>query len=171
MIDVKVKFFFDRKAVIDAVGKARARVLARAGAFIRRTGRTLVRPRKKVSQPGEPPSTHTSNETVSLRNIQFYYDPQSKSVVVGPVRISTVSKGFKSEGTVPQTLESGGNVSITEKLTRHGWRPVGIRPVGGGQPVRTRTVNYQARPFMAPALKQNLPKLPELWKDAVVRSN
>ncbi len=44
--------FFDRQAVVDAIGKAEAKQLSRIGAFIRRTAqRKVLRFRKRTSVP------------------------------------------------------------------------------------------------------------------------
>jgi len=51
--------FFDSKKVVSATDRATRRVLSRFGAFVRRTAKQSIRKRKKVSQAGNPPSSHT----------------------------------------------------------------------------------------------------------------
>ena len=43
------------------------------------------------------------------------------------------------------------------------WIPLGRRRPLPGQPVRVRLANYAPRPFMEPALRQEVDKFPGLW--------
>jgi hypothetical protein len=131
--------FFDRPKVTNAVDKTSRRVLSRFGAFVRRGAKSSIRKRKSVSQPGNPPSSHTGR---LKRLIFFVFDPRRKSVVIGPV-------GFrKSEA--PELLEYGGTTTIERQDKRE-------------------RANYQARPFMGPAFQKEQPKLPQMWRDAIRR--
>ncbi len=142
MIDMRIKhLFFDRKAVIDSVDKAKRAVLSKAGAFIRTAARTSIRKRKRPSPPGSPPSSHTG----LLKRIFFGWDRETGSVVVGPVR-------FNKPGMAPQALEHGG-MSVVVRRRK-------------GRLVR-RTVRIDARPYMGPALEKERPKLPRLWAGSV----
>lgn len=92
----------------------------------RKTGRKPLAP----SRPGEPPR----NQTGKLRdNIFFWYDPDERSVSIGPGL-------FQRNRDVPGLLEHGGH---------------------------TRRGVLAARPYMGPALKEELPKLPALWHNSV----
>lgn len=121
------ELFFDRAAVIRAVDEADRKVLARFGAQMRLRIRSKIRkPRRKTlaeltdvekhrikrdkerggkgqrpfapSRPGEPPR----NVTGLLRDHVYYsWDPATRSVVVGPARLSRGSD-------VPHILEEGG---------------------------------------------------------------
>jgi hypothetical protein len=135
-------FFFDRKAVTSRVDKSTARVLSKMGAFVRTRAKGSIRKRKKISDPGSPPSSHAGH----LKNfIYFAYEPQRESVVVGP----TLFGGAKSAGKAPGLLEFGGTDVITGRKR-------------GGQ-----VAIYRPRPFMKPAMDAELPKFPELWKNTV----
>ena len=68
-------FFFDRQAVKGRMTKANRKALSKAGAFIRRRARSSLRRRKKSSEPGRPPSVHTSDRVATLKNILFAYEP------------------------------------------------------------------------------------------------
>src|SRR5690606_28852572 len=94
------RLFFDRKAVTSRVDRATRRVLSRFGAFVRRTARSSIRKRKRTSEPGKPPSSHTG---MLKKFIFFGYDPRRDSVVIGPVRLSQ-----KGRGEAPSLLEYGG---------------------------------------------------------------
>lgn len=105
--------FFDRQTVQRAVDKAARKNLSKFGAFVRRSAQTSIRSRKRISEPGQPPSSHTG---LLKRHIYFAYDGQKKSVVIGPV-------AWKKRGsfTVPEVLEYGGQ--IRETKYRYNYRP------------------------------------------------
>lgn len=132
------KLFFDSAAVRKMLDDQTQKALSRAGAFVRQRAKTSIRSRKKVSDAGTPPSSHTGD---LKRLIWFAYDPGSQSVVIGPVR-------FK-QGDAPNLLEFGG----TAKRQRRGGKSV--------------ITTYRPRPFMGPALDKEIPKLAALWGKSV----
>jgi hypothetical protein len=147
------QMFFDRQAVIDAVGKANARNLSRAGSFIRRGARSSLRRRKRVSLPDTPPSVHSRDPVASLKNIWFVFDPQSRSVIVGPVKLNgSVRLSGSNRTTVPALQELGGVAVVTDGPKRRG---------------RKRLATYPKRPFMGPAMQRELPKFTGLWANSV----
>lgn len=207
MLDIRVaarvtKHFFDRRAVIDRIGRARAAVLSKAGAFIRRGAKGKIRYAKSASKPGSPPHAHESKKggkDSPLRElIYFAYDDHTNSVVIGPMP-------FRGTPIVPRVLELGGTSPGHKNPLRR------IRRVGGGGEIRIdgpagrttkknrfgavvtyaklRTqaqvdranrlqeelygpltigpVSIAARPYMGPALEENLPKLPPLFAHSV----
>jgi len=131
--------FFDSAKIISATSRAERRVLSRFGAFVRQAARRSIRKRKRVSNPGDPPSSHKGQ---LRRFIFFFYDPARQSVVVGPILLGTKKRS------VPLLLEEGGTV---------------FRRIGG----RRQTFKYSRRPFMGPALAKESPKLPGLWANSV----
>lgn len=158
--------FFDRKKVIDKVGKVNARNLSKFGAFVRRNARTKqLRRRKAVSSPGSPPSVHSKDKVATLKNILFGLEGKH-TVVIGPVGLNGRGEGL-SAGTVPGTLEHGGTGQLREKKVGKQWRPAGRRQARPGQPVRTRTVKYAPRKFMLPALQAEVSKFPGLWANSI----
>ncbi|MCA9251265.1 MAG: hypothetical protein KDA54_09025 [Phycisphaerales bacterium] len=143
MIDMRIKqLFFDRAKVIRAVDKARRAVLSKAGAFIRTAARSSIRKRKGASAPGQPPSSHTG---LLKKFIYFGYEPDSDSVVIGPVKLN-------KPGAAPSVLEHGGKTLIQKRRR--------------GRIVR-RQVSIKPRPYMGPALEKEQPKLPKLWAGSV----
>ena len=143
MIDMRLKdLFFDTKAVRDRTDRATRRVLSKFGAFVRRTARRSIRKRKRASQPGSPPSSHTG---LLKKFIWFGFDPAAKSVVIGPARLSQ-----RGRGDAPALLEYGGNTT----LRRNGKR---IR------------AHFRGRPFMGPAFEKEQPKLPAMWRNSIPR--
>lgn len=144
----KKQLFFDRQIVMDAVGRANAKNLSKAGSFIRTSARSSLRRRKSTSPPGEPPSVHSKDRVATLKNIWFVFDPANRSVVVGPLKLN----GSKLEGsdrkTVPSLHELGGVAVLKSKK-------------------RKRRARYAARPFMGPAMQRELPKFQGLWANSV----
>ena len=141
MIDLRVKrFFFDRLAVISKVDAATRRVLSKFGAFVWRSAKSSIRKRKKPSAPGKPPRSHTG----LLRNFIFFaFDPNRRSVVIGPVRL------MNRDGSVPSLLEYGGTARRRKRDGKMG------------------TVMYKARPYMGPAFEKEKESLPSLWRDSI----
>jgi hypothetical protein len=165
-VDIKIRsLFFDREKIIKAMDRASRRALSRAGAFIRTAARSSIKTRAygTTSTPGQPPFDHTGfalqrenrrrkrlgqaklvrKKTAfnqGIRAILFGYDDENKSVVIGPLKF-----GNKGDSTVPSLLEFGG------ETTNHRGRQITIKP----------------RPFMAPALKKELPNLPAKWRASV----
>ena len=151
--------FFDRRSVHSAVDKATHRVLSRFGAFVRTRARTSIRRPKKTnrdgktirlpSEPGEPPR----NQTDLLRDsILFAYDPQHRSVVIGPVLLN--SKGGHH---IPETLEYGGTTTVDF------WDKS-----GSDWQRKKRRVKVQARPFMGPAFEYVTDnEMPTMWRNSI----
>lgn len=143
MKTVSVDMFFDRAKVVRAVDKATRVVLSKAGAFVRTAARSSIRSRKRSSQPGEPPSSHSG---LLKRLILFGYDRRRQTVVIGPMKLN------QKVGNAPEALEHGGTSVVVEGLRRRR---------------RRRRVRIRARPFMGPAMVKEAPKFPKLWANSV----
>lgn len=161
--------FFDRARVVSAVSKAERRVLSKFGAFVRTRARSSIRTRKKASQPGRPPSSHTG---ILKGYLFFAYEPSRRSVVIGPAKTNQVF--FRMDGTpvtglVPEVLEYGGAIRILEVLKYGRWQRADLRSKRrlAGLKTRLRTVTIAPRPYMNPALRAEAPKFPLFWRDAV----
>lgn len=140
------RLFFDRKAVIEAVGRANAKNLSKAGSFIRTSARSSLRRRKRTSSPGEPPSIHSRDRVATLKNIWFVFEPRRRSVVVGPLRLNGKQLRGSDRETVPELHELGGHAIVGK---------------------RRRRAKYAARPFMGPAMERELPQFEGLWANSV----
>lgn len=123
--------FFDRQAVQQAVDKAARKNLSKFGAFVRRSAQTSIRSRKRISEPGQPPSSHTG---LLKRHIYFAYDGQKKSVVIGPV-------AWKKRGsfTVPEVLEYGGQFREAKQRYNYRSRPF-MRPAFEKEKARIKDI-------------------------------
>lgn len=140
MITMEIKkMFFDRPAVQKSMLEVERGALSKAAAFIWRRARSSMRPRKRVSKPGQPPSVH---EGSLKRMLYFGWDTQTRSAVIGPV-------GFNSSD-VPATLEYGGTVT----LQRRRW----------GKQIN-KTVTVAPRPYMGPAFDKERQKIPANFRD------
>jgi hypothetical protein len=130
--------FFDRQKVQSAVSRAERRVLSKFGAHVRQDAKQRIRRRKRPSRAGESPTNQTG---LLKRHIYFVFDPDRRSVVIGPARLSIGTSA-------PATLEHGGDAAVESdrKVVR---------------------VTITPRPYMGPAFQQELPKLPALWRDSV----
>ncbi len=181
--------FFDRTRVMAAVDRRTGTVLSRFGGLVRKVARQSIRPRLKASQPGQPPSSHTR---LLKEGIWYAYEPARRSVVIGPVGLNKVyidGAGQPTQGTVPQTLEQGGQIGILEALWHYRYRVAGrgknrtaVREEGdfweqipiskirrrkdAGHRTRLRTVTIQARPYMGPAFDVGISQLPGIWSAA-----
>jgi len=175
-IEAKItKLFFNQKAVIDAVGKSRAKTLGRAGYKVQQAAKALLvfkppikRPRyskvpairkkqaldyfrrKKAdsSRPGDIPFVRRKSYP-NLRSVIYAYDPTSGAVVVGPI----ARRNRSMNRTAPNVHEKGGSVRISVH-TKSGQKPM--------------QANYPKRPIMGPALTKALPEIPAVIAKSVV---
>lgn len=164
-------FFFDRRIVIDAIGKAEAKNLSRIGAFLRTRARSLLRRRKSTSAPGSPPSVHTQDKVATLKNIQFAYEAGQHAVIVGPIKFGTrANQGMSAP--VPSLLEFGGTQTIHEERFqgKTEWYRRDTRyPDRPNKEYRTRTARYSPRPFMRPALELEIKAgtVMDVWRASI----
>lgn len=141
--------FFDTKRVKRAVDKGNRKGLSKFGAYTRTVARNSIKRSKKSSAPGTPPKSHTG---WLKKGIYFSFDKIRRAVVIGPVAFKSLSN------TTLEALEYGGPSVI-----------LGNTEYNKG--VKTRKqhrVNVKARPFMRPAHKKVLPRVPEIWKNSII---
>jgi hypothetical protein len=178
MLTFRMKaLFFDRKAVLDAVGRASAKALTKIGGTIRKTAQRSMRYRKKPSPPGAPPSAHKDNPRGPLlrEKLWFAYEPARASVIIGPVGFTRKA----GAAAVPQVHEFGGKITrwVRQKKAKAGRKATPaqtaafLRKVKSGQ-IRTKqqpkvrqTVTLPKRPFMGPALMKHRATLSRAWQN------
>lgn len=168
------KTFFDPNAVMSQAEKAEQKILSKFGAFVRQRARSSIRRRKRVSNPGQPPS----NRSGFLKdNIFFVYDRANHSVLIGPILLNIVflnGDGKPVTGVVPEVLERGGQIGIIEWFlpVAQKWVRADLRFRRNRQDWkrRRRTVTIAARPYMQPAFQKELPKAPALWTNSIRRA-
>lgn len=149
--DVK-NLFFDRKKIERAVDAASRKAISKSLAYVRTAARSKLRRRKRASRPGEPPSVHSTDPSATLKRILFYYDPGTKSGVVGPVRVNSRTRGSRP---LPGLMEMGGTLVKQRGEYLVNTRSKRARPRKLSRPV---SVRIEARPFMLPALQQEVEK-------------
>ncbi|GHT13373.1 hypothetical protein FACS1894170_09290 [Planctomycetales bacterium] len=90
----------------------------------------------KPLKTGSPPFSHSG----TLKKFLFFgYDPNRRSVVIGPVVVPGKS------GKAPSVLEHGGRIVLP----------------------RGNSATVAPRPFMQPAFTKELPQVKTLWKDSI----
>lgn len=131
------------KAVQDNAQKTAIKVLRKAAAYLRLTASRSIRKRKRISKPGQPPSSHKGT---LKKNILYAWDPKTTSYVIGPVRLA----GSKA----PMLLEFGGRTTFIKIRKKR----------------KTRVpAHYRPRPFMLPAWEKTAPKLDDFWRNALTQ--
>lgn len=134
--------FFDSELVLSELKAGERAALGKAGAYVHGVARRSMRNQRdpnKFSQPGKPPFAKKGQ----LKKLLFFsYDPQTRSVVVGPAAFG------KAEA--PAALEFGGTVSSPRRKRR-------------GKPGKPQRVDVAPRPFMGPALEVSKDKIPDAF--------
>ena len=174
--------FFNDSRLVRSIARAEREVLSKAGAFMMTTARGLIKSRKSISRPGQPPNSHRGT---LKRNIYFGYDLSTRTVVVGAAKLANSN--------APAALEFGGHSVINpvgraigdkgrprEKPVNRGVSPQRRR--NRARRIRNRTaamnqfsrVNrgrkrafFRPRPYMGPAYDREIGKFPELWNNSV----
>ena len=137
---IQVKgLFFDRQAIQSSVSRTERKVLSRFGAFVRQDAKQRIQRRKRPSREGESPTNRTG---LLKRHIYFLFDPDRRSVVIGPARLNRSTDA-------PRTLEHGGEITIETKSKE------------------SVEVEIAPRPFMGPAFEKEQSQLPSLWRDSI----
>jgi hypothetical protein len=177
------RLFVDRPAIKAAIQKGEKQAMVKQLAFIRRRAisRQVLRRRKRVSKPGEPPSIHTSGP-ISLKKIFFVYFPMNHTGIVGPVKFNRRHPATQHATALPGTLEHGGTYKQLEWFVqpfRGGgfWTRVDYRRLNKVQRdprtrrrTRMRRITIKPRPFMAKALRLEIEAgtIMEPWSGVII---
>ena len=198
-IDIVIRLremFFDRQAVIDAVGRANAKVLSKAGAFIQRRAKSSIRKRKRVSDAGrtaQQPRRHAAEpDLLQLRSAHagrssWGRRPWARSAwcrrcsnTAGRPRGGRIPAAASGRWAAPAKSAWTGRLSRTTKKNRDGKLVTYARLQTTAQVDRANRLNeelygpefvggnrIEARPYMGPALQKEMPNLPALWANSV----
>lgn len=149
--------------------------LAKAGMLVRRIARGSIRRgnrgrksvadggipsrwKRKPSQAPRPPKAWAEGNS-GLKLIFSVPNSLGTSVMVGPIGF-----GGSNGSPVPALMEYGGTAR-REVWVKGNQRRTKTGRFGKRKMVRrTKTVRYEARPFMNPALMKGRSKMPHLWK-------
>lgn len=193
--DVK-RAFFDRMAVVNATDSATRNVLSKFGAYVRRTAKSSIRKRKAASAPGEPPSSHVGtlknliyfSYEATDQNVVIGPTPIGHGWASVPELLEYGGGVIRRKNTLRRTrrigdggeIKIGGRSCATTKTNRFGARVTYARITTQAQadranelqellygPMWLSSTKLEARPYMHPAMDQNLPKLPAMWTDSV----
>jgi hypothetical protein len=171
------ELFFDRPSIIAAINEGERKALGKIGAYVRQRAKTDVLRRvaykgarasvrrikggkakktQQTSRPGSPPIVHSRDKVRTLKNILFAFNPETHSVVIGPVALNKSTLVGSSARTVMELLEKGGSADVPQ------WKPDGSNVWSLGNVRRAGVANrmtrgqYAARPFMGPALEREV---------------
>lgn len=177
---IKVKdLFFDRTAVLNAVGRAQARVLSAHGASMRsRAKRSMKRAPLGVASPaGTAPHRHKERGEKLWRHLYFSYVPDKQSVIAGPAKLSGVAGKD-----VPHVVEYGGMVRRVPDYPSKEERDEAMALGGEAREKYWELVReerrkkgdiiaIQPRPYMRPSLAAEVRQanLKKLWENAIKR--
>ena len=178
---MQCKWFFNKKVVTDAVDKASRRVLSKFGAYVRQAARRSIRKPRRMRLNEMPDAMRAKYEPTRDEHGRFMSQGRK-----GGTRLSISDRPFASSrpGEPPRNMTGRLKGSILFWYSRaersvmvgpaklHGGRDVpGILEHGGITKLKNGKLAVIApRPFMGPALRKELPKLPGMWRNSVKTS-
>lgn len=134
--------FFDRAMVEGKIDRTTGPVMMRFGAFVRQSARRNFR-RGTAKKPVPPNPRNIQGDL--KRFIYFGWEPLNRTMVAGP---ALLPRQRDKQNPPPKKVERGGTypkVIRGKRVTQH----------------------YREFPFMRNALKKELPRLPQLWRDTI----
>lgn len=175
--EFSVKAKLEKQHLQKRVREGTGRALDEAGEGVRQSARQSLRKNGQVSRPGEPPSVHSTDPKRSLLNMLVSREEGPPAVVyIGPIPITLTrrSSGYRSKLTVPELLEQGGEVQVIRqrdgrmeksrnvsdmrlRLLQRSGRLQGVgRELSNLEDdnLRSSVYQYQARPYMRPAMER-----------------
>lgn len=176
-LQVKIQFklqYFDRSILKHRWGPWNKNPLQKAGNLVRKIARGSIRrtgqrkgspflhKQASYSKPGKPPFSRQPGAVPPFKMI--YSVPQGySSVIIGMV-------GFNARANpIPGLMEHGGTVtrSVFQKLPGQRRRRGNQTKSFPGLILVKKSVHYQPRPFMFPALMKARSRLPQLWENSI----
>lgn len=168
--------FFDRAKVLAAMDRATARSLSKAGAFVRRSARSSIRPPRRLTIADLDADRRVAYEARVVAAAKAGRPkprlPFASSKPGEPPRTPTgvlrksvqfvYDRGSKSVVIGPVALNRG---TEAPRTLEYGGPAVVVRRVDGQR--QSQTVRIEPRPFMRPALVANLAVIPEQFRDSI----
>ena len=147
---------FRAEAVKQALDKVEYHALRFFGADVRSDARKYLE--RGRSPWGDAPKSKGGRGLLHA-GVLYGFDQASRSVVVGPQLLSGrgVGRGVYPGMTVPEVLEEGGTVRMTDASAKALHVPIGSR------------ARYRAMPYMGPAFENRLEQLDRYWADSIQR--
>lgn len=156
--------FFDRARIVEMLGRADARRLAKMGAYVRTRAitdilrrapkRTRRNGRRASAAPGRPPLVHSNDSFANLRNILFGLTYDNNAVVIGPRFVPALRLRAASQPTIPALLTFGGTARM-DQWSNDGdtWH---MGKSSAAEYKRTVNARFHEHPFMGPALQKEI---------------
>ena len=137
--------------------------------------RNILRRRKSVSDPGNPPSVRSKDSRKTLKFVLYAFDPTTETGVVGSVFFPSRTRHVTNVNAVPGTLEDGGSVRYTEAFIETRlesfWLTVNSKNAARvkTRPQRRRRVQIRPRPYAIRSLERADAegKLTDPWRDVI----
>lgn len=131
----KKGFYWNRRAVANAIGRVNAEFLFAAGAFVRSRARSSMKKGRLIdgSRVHAPPGKAPYRYGNQLYDFMLYsFDPVTNTMVIGPKFLPGRKSG---RGGIPNVLETGGQLTVTRTVAsgspRRRWGP---KHYEGGRP-------------------------------------
>ena len=147
---------FDAAPVKRALDSVEYHALRWFGADVRHDARKYL---KRGRSPwGDAPDSE-GGYGLLRRFVLYGFDRAHGSVVIGPKLLSgtAVGRGVYAGFTVPELLEQGGRVRMTDRSAGRLGVPAGTR------------AQYDAMPYMGPAFENRLDRQDKYWQDSLKR--
>ncbi|HUS46163.1 MAG TPA: hypothetical protein VM219_09070 [Phycisphaerae bacterium] len=171
-LNMTFSMFFDRRPVLHAADKAKRQVMSKAGAFIRTAAKSSLKsaPQKTLAEmSAEEREIYAIRiRKAERRGRRKPRRPERRSRPGRPPLLHMRPSPLKR--LIYFGYDRAADSVVVGPL-RFGRRPgADVLERGGTARIRGRRRRVAARPFMGPALAQELPKFPSLWRDSVRRA-
>lgn len=157
MLEIRIQNLqIDRQRIQKAVDKSSRKPMVAALSAIAEQIEAGYQRRNERSRPGQSPSVHTISARMTLRNVQYHYDADTKTGIVGPVKLTGQKSLIVGDKPAPALLEKGGTIIVPE-VSRDGrrWsRQTRRTVVSAGMQTRRRRVIVKPRPNVRPSLSR-----------------
>ena len=190
---IKTEMFFDRAAVVEAVGRA-AKALSKAGAFIQRRAKSSIRKRKRASLAASRPAATWARCEIASISASIRPAGRSSSARRPSARSALCRRRSNSAGRPRGTRIPAGASGRWATAAKSGWtarhvhdeekprREAGhLRHAANRAQVdRANRLNeelygpefigggrIEPRPYMGPALREETQNLPAMWAGSV----
>ena len=166
-INMKTVTFFDDKRVLAAASKAQRTSLVRSGAFIRTVARRSMKKGRMLRPDEMDPSQRRAWETrVAIARRQGKPKPQRPRKSSAPG-----SPPHVRSGQLKRRLFFGWDTAARSVVVGPAKYKRGIAPsvleYGGTVKYRKKSYRVEPRPYMKPALHEEIKRMPRRWRNSI----
>lgn len=179
-IRLKAVTFFDRRAVIDAIGAGAAKALTRVGAYVRAVARNSIRTQRRLTK--RQLYTHlTPAQLEKYRRLQRKSHARGEGNPLRPHKPGNAPPGsppFNKTGLLKRHIYFGydrvrqscviGPIHIGTARTAHLLEHGGIGHLYAPWARGIIRMHYRGNPFMRPALEKTIPVIPSMFQNVAV---